>query len=201
MTILVTGFEPFGLVEENPSQQIVEYLATQANYQVITQVLPVDFQRAGGMVKELIDDSQADAILLLGVAEGRKSIALERIAVNINDARIADNDGNQINGVKIFEDAPVGYWSTLPLDIFYDAITKAEIAVAYSNHAGAYLCNNVMYSALHHLATSNRERIPCGFIHVPSVDAIPLPQQIEAMALCLDILLEPIEAEIVQDKF
>ncbi|MEO1290431.1 MAG: hypothetical protein AAFV93_22015 [Chloroflexota bacterium] len=110
------------------------------------------------------------------------------MAININDASIPDNEGKLKQGQQIVPDAPVGYWSTLPLEMMYDSISMAKIPVKYSNHAGAYLCNHVMYRALHYLAMTGKADIPCGFIHVPDVTAIPLKQQIQAIELCLQVL-------------
>ncbi|MEL7433207.1 MAG: hypothetical protein AAFN11_04605 [Chloroflexota bacterium] len=190
MKILITGFEPFGTVSDNPSQRIVEHIGKQNNPAIITQTLPVDYATAGEKLIHLIDTHQPSAILLLGVAAKRETIALERIAVNINDARIPDNAGNAVKGEKIAENAPVGYWSTLPLDRFHPAVAEVDITVSYSNHAGAYLCNHVFYRARHHLETTNRADVPCGFIHVPSIEAVSLDEQIQAIQACVNILLK-----------
>lgn len=189
MTILITGFEPFGTVADNPSQRIVERIAAQANRAIIAQTLPVDYATAGDKLIGLIDQHTPDAVLLLGVAESRTSISLERIAVNINDARIPDNAGNQVKGEKIHHAGPVGYWSTLPLETFYATISDMNIPISYSNHAGAYLCNHVFYRARHHLTATHRADVPCGFVHVPSVDAVALEAQINAIQACANILL------------
>ncbi len=187
MTILLTGFEPFGKVSDNPSQRIVEHFQEVSSDDIVAVVLPVDYQLASDKLLPLIDKYQPDAILLLGVAQMRETISLERIAVNINDASIPDNEGNLKQGQHIVDNAPVGYWSTLPLERMYKAIKAENIPVKYSNHAGAYLCNHVMYSALHHLTQVERD-IPCGFIHVPDVTAVPLDQQIKAIKLCVEVL-------------
>lgn len=189
MTILVTGFEAFGNVVDNPSQRIVEHLIKQGADNIFAEVLPVDYERAGEKLLALIQKIQPSSVLLLGVAQKRKEISLERIAININDASIADNEGKLVQGKKIADDAPVGYWSTLPLDNFYNALINADIPVKFSNHAGAYLCNHVMYSALHYFAHHSQD-IPCGFIHVPSIEAVPLKEQIRAIKLCLELLKE-----------
>jgi len=188
MSILITGFEPFGKVKDNPSQRIVEHLQKQNNPEIVARVLPVDYTSAGEILLPLIDKHQPDAIILLGVAQMREHISLERIAVNINDASIPDNDGKLVQGKQIVENAPVGYWSTLPLEAMFIKISAADIPVKYSNHAGAYLCNHVMYTALHYLA-ENDKNVPCGFIHVPSVEVVSLEKQIEAIELCIDVFL------------
>lgn len=188
MTILVTGFEPFGSVKDNPSQRIVEYLEKQNHPEIMTKVLPVDYEMAADSVGLLVENFKPDAVLMLGVAQKRTEISLERIAININDASIPDNESNIRQGELIIEDAPVGYRSTLPLEAMYEAIQSADIPVKYSNHAGAYLCNHVMYSTLHYLARIKRDT-PCGFIHVPDVTAIPLEKQIQAIGLCIEVLM------------
>lgn len=187
MMILVTGFEPFGEVTDNPSQRIAEYLEKQNHPEIMTKILPVDYETAADGIGLLVEIFKPDAVLMLGVAQKRESISLERIAININDASIPDNEGNLRQGQPIIEDAPVGYRSTLPLDEIYKAIHSADIPVSYSNHAGAYLCNHVMYSTLHYLARIKRDT-PCGFIHVPDVIAVPLEKQIQAIELCVEVL-------------
>lgn len=187
MPILVTGFEPFDKVADNPSQWIVDNLIAQDNPHISAHVLPVDYEQAGEKLLALITKIQPTAVLLLGVAQNSKTIRLERIAININDASIPDNEGKLVQGRKIADDAPVGYWSTLPLDSIYDALIDAEIPVKFSNHAGAYLCNHVMYSALHYFA-KQKTPIPCGFVHVPSVEAVRLKEQIRAIEFCIDVL-------------
>lgn len=187
MRILLSGFEPFGEVEDNPSQRIVEHYIEQKNPDIICEIAKVDYEWAGEGICILIEALQPDAVILLGVAQKRKAISLERIAVNINDASIPDNYGNLIQGEQIVEGAPVGYWSTLPLDAMYKALSSAEIPVRYSNHAGAFLCNHVMYDCLHYLARIDKN-IPCGFIHVPSVEAVSLDDQIKAIELCIGVI-------------
>ncbi|MGJ3237660.1 MAG: pyroglutamyl-peptidase I [Anaerolineae bacterium] len=187
MTVLLTGFEPFGKVTDNPSQRIVEHFQQKGIAHVSAVVLPVDYHRASEHLLTLIEQAQPQAIILLGVAQMREALSLERIAININDASLPDNAGQRLHGQRIVADAPVGYWSTLPLDTVYQAIDNASIAVKYSNHAGAYLCNHVMYCALHYLSQYGLD-IPCGFIHVPAVEAVPLSEQIRAVELVVRIV-------------
>ena len=124
MTILVTGFEPFGEVTDNPSQRIVEYLEKQNHPEIMTKILPVDYETAADGIGLLVEIFKPDAVLMLGVAQKRESISLERIATNINDASIPDNDGNlRFRDKQIIENAPVGYWSTLPLEAMFNAIS------------------------------------------------------------------------------
>jgi pyroglutamyl-peptidase len=197
MKILLTGFEAFGTVAENPSQRIVEHfaakgLAAKQQANLITVVLPVDYAAASRILPELLENHRPDAVLMLGVAQMRDSINLERIALNINDAKIADNAGNQKSGEAIVDDAPIAYRSTLPLEAMYAAIQSAGIAVTYSNHAGAYLCNHVFYLARHWLENAGIGHIPCGFIHLPDMGAeapkMSLAKMIPAVRLVLGVL-------------
>ena len=194
MKILLTGFEAFGTVADNPSQRVVEHFAAKQQENLITAVLPVDYSAVNRILPELLEKHRPDAILMLGVAQKRDSINLERIAININDAKIADNTGNLKSGQAILDDAPVGYRSTLPLEAMYEAIQSAGIAVTYSNHAGAYLCNHVFYLARHSLECAGLGHIPCGFIHLPDMGEeapnMPLAKIIQAAELALGVLSE-----------
>jgi len=197
MKILLTGFEPFGKVLDNPSQRVVEHfaakgLASEQKAKLITAVLPVDYVAASAILEELLESHKPDAVLMLGVAQMRESINLERIAINVNDAKIADNAGNLKSGQAIVDDAPVAYRSTLPLEAMYQAIQDAGISVVYSNHAGAYLCNHVFYFARHWLECAGLGHIPCGFIHLPDMGEeapkMPLVEMIRAIELALGVL-------------
>ncbi|MCA9888925.1 MAG: pyroglutamyl-peptidase I [Anaerolineae bacterium] len=195
--ILMTGFEPFGEVTINPSQQIVEHLAKQENpVKLVTAILPVDYRKAAHRIMDLIERHEPQAVLMLGVAQNRDAITLERIAVNINDASIPDNDGELIQGKPIVSDAPVGYWSTLPIEDMYTALKEQGIPVKFSNHAGAYLCNHVFYSIRHYFE-DRHSTIPTGFIHVPGIGdeseeapGMPLEKQIQAIQACIDVLAQ-----------
>ena len=188
-TILLTGFEPFGKVAKNPSQQIVEHFAkhSPANVHLITRILPVTYQGSSACLCDLLEDDAIDALLMLGVSASRPAISLERFALNINDASLPDNDGVLRQGEPIIPNGVQALTGTLPLKQMYDAITHCEIPVRFSNHAGAYVCNHIYYSAIHELNHRNLQ-IPCGFVHVPSLATISLEKQIDAIACCLDVL-------------
>jgi pyroglutamyl-peptidase len=193
MRILLTGFEPFGEVAVNPSQVIVEAIAARGLPNVITAVLPVTFGAAGDCIRSLIGAHEPDAVICLGVASSRTAINLERVALNVNDAPLADNAGVLASGEPIAADGPVGYWSTLPLKGMLGALAARDIPAVISNNAGAYVCNHVFYAARHALEQSGRA-IPCGFIHVPPItqdkDApgLPLAVMVEAVMVCLEVV-------------
>ena len=195
-TLLVTGFEPFGTVLDNPSQRIVEHLAQRKDLSLVTALLPVDYRKAAKQVMGLIEKHNPQAVVMIGVAQSRSAICLERIAVNINDAPLADNAGELLQGKAIAEDGPVGYWSTLPTAAMFAAIKALDIPVKYSNHAGAYLCNHVFYSIRHYFEQQHM-KIPAGFIHVPNMGdeepTMPIETQIRAIEACLDVLVGHLE--------
>lgn len=202
MTILVTGFEPFGGIAENPSQAIVEALARRTEErrgaELVTQILPCEFRGAGARIMTLIRELRPDAVISVGLAAGASAIRLERHALNLNDSASPDNAGDLATGRPIDSDGPIGYWSTLPLDAMLRALRERNIPAVISNHAGAYVCNHVFYTARRELERLGR-MTPCGFIHVPLMAeqgatplpggaALPLATMVEAVERCLDVL-------------
>ncbi|MGB1286175.1 MAG: pyrrolidone-carboxylate peptidase [Aggregatilineales bacterium] len=187
-TILLTGFEPFGKVTENPSQRLIEHFSSVSvpGIKVITQILSVTYDGAGQCICDLTAQHAPDVIIMLGVAQSRPTISLERFALNIDDASIADNAGVLRQGEAIIKEGNQALQSSLPLQKMHDAIATKNIPVRYSNHAGAYVCNHIFYCALYDLKQHNND-IPCGFIHVPSLETISLEQQIVAIEACLKI--------------
>jgi len=209
MLILVTGFEPFGGVAENPSQAIVEALAKRPSGErradIVTEILPCELRAAGERIVALIRERRPDAVVSIGLAAGAAAIRLERHALNLNDALKPDNSGDLASGRPIDPDGPIGYWSTLPLDAMLAAVQARDVPALVTNHAGAYVCNHVFYTARHEI-----ERMGCatpsGFIHVPLMteqDAVvppggatlPLATMVEAVECCLDVLAERIAAQ------
>jgi pyroglutamyl-peptidase len=198
MVILVTGFEPFGGIPVNPSQAVVEALGKRAGErraELVTEILPCEFRAAGSRIVTLIRELRPAAVVSLGLAASANAIRLERHALNLNDALRPDNAGDLASGRPIATDGPIGYWSTLPLDAMLRALKGRDIPSVISNHAGAYVCNHVFYTARHEI-----ERLgsgtPSGFIHLPLMteqDATPLPggitlplaTMVEAVECCL----------------
>lgn len=198
MVILLTGFEAFGTVTDNPSQRIVEHFAALDDQRLVCAVLPVVYATAGTRIQSLLTEHQPAAMMMLGVAQNRTAITPERFALNWNDSAHPDNEGNLVRGRKIVTSGPLAYMTTLPVDDFYAALTTADIPAAISNHAGAYLCNHVFYVARHSLEERGKA-IPCGFIHVPPMrtdnqpDGLPIETMIHATTLCLEALFTHIE--------
>jgi pyroglutamyl-peptidase len=174
MKLLLTGFEPFGGSDVNPSAQIVERLAREggAGVELVTAVLPVDRYRGPATLIQAVRQSEPDAVLCLGLAGQRPAIAIERVAVNLLDFRIADNNGNQFVDEPIMPDGPAAYFTTLPVRAMHEAALAAGVPAELSLSAGAFLCNQVTYELLHYLA-AHQLNIRAGFVHVPY-----LPEQV-----------------------
>ena len=174
MKVLVTGFEPFGGETVNPAQQIVERLPQQvAGAQVVRRIVPCVFGRSIEAVRQAEEQERPDVVICIGQSGGRDAICPERVAINISDARIPDNAGNQPIDEPIFADGQNAYFSTLPIKAIAAAVRQAGIPCQVSNTAGTYVCNHLMYGLLYHIQRSF-PGVRGGFIHVPF-----LPQQVE----------------------
>ena len=180
---------------------IVRQLANEPrDFALHAEVLPTSYTKSGTRIRALMHEIQPDYVVALGVANGRKHINLERFAVNINDASIADTDDDLRQGVPIVPNAPPAYRASLPLEALYTCLNKANIPVRYSNHAGAYVCNHLMYTMLHNIAQAKKRGVRAGFIHVPMMReaqgekgadvGLPLTQMIDAVRLCLQALAQ-----------
>ncbi|HUF39783.1 MAG TPA: pyroglutamyl-peptidase I [Anaerolineales bacterium] len=166
--ILLTGFEPFGEVEANPSQRVVDALVADgvAGVELAVGVLPVSYASAGGCMRRLIRENRPDHVLALGLAAKSEEIRIERVALNLDDSSSPDNDGVLREGDPILADGPPAYFSALPLTGLKGALESAGIPVRISNHAGAYLCNHVYYAAAHEVEQLGLPSRAV-FIHVP----------------------------------
>lgn len=167
MKILVTGFEPFNSETINPSEEIIKRLKkSYAGNTIDTLKLPVEFKGAKERLEEAIHTLRPGAVISLGEAGGRECITFERVAINVNDARIPDNSGYQPVDVSICEEGPTAYFSTLPIRELMKYLEDKGKATRISNTAGTYVCNHVMYTALR-LAEKEYKGMKAGFIHVP----------------------------------
>ncbi|MCD8105895.1 MAG: pyroglutamyl-peptidase I [Lachnospiraceae bacterium] len=170
MKILVTGFEPFGDDTINPSWEAVSRLprcfAGINGSDIITRRLPVSFRRGENALLCALEELHPDLVICTGLAGGRKGITIERIGINLRDARIADNDGMQPLDEPICPGGPAAYFSTLPVKNLVQALNEHQIPTSISNTAGTYVCNDILYTLLHWQA----EKIPDawgGFVHLP----------------------------------
>ena len=174
MKVLVTGFEPFGPWQRNPSGDAARHLdgATIVDAEISGLVLPVSFQRAAAPVIAAIDELHPDVVLNLGQGSA-VGVRVERIAVNRCSAPAGgDNDGYEPQGEPIVMDGPETYQSTLPVMEIVDLLSNVKFEAVASYSAGEFLCNYVMYTTLHHIATHNLP-IRAGFIH-----ASPLREEV-----------------------
>lgn len=163
--LLITGFDPFGGASINPAWEAVKLLPdTIADFEVHKLEIPTVFGLATEKVLETAAKIQPDVILCIGQAGGRASVTPERIGVNIRDAKIADNAGNQPVGQFVAEDGPAAYFATVPVLAMEAAIREASLPGQVSNSAGAFVCNDTLYGLLYHYAGTATK---VGFIHVP----------------------------------
>ena len=165
---MLTGFEPFLGMPINPTERIVNSLdgETIGGYQIKSILLPVDFEKAPAALLEAFHQVNPDAVVSLGLAAGRDAITPERIAINIRDGA-PDNNGVALEDAPIQEDGRDGYFSRLPIRKIVNKLKENGFPANISNSAGTYLCNNVMYTMLHHIE-KEQVGIPAGFIHVPA---------------------------------
>jgi pyroglutamyl-peptidase len=166
-SVLLTGFEPFGGEAENPSALAARALEgrTIARRRVVSAVLPVVFGDALVALKRELRRVQPELVICVGQAGGRPSIAVERIAINVDDARIADNAGARPIDRAIAARGPAAYWSTLPIKAMVAAMRRAGVDADVSQTAGTFVCNHVFYGLMRALA--RRPGVRGGFIHVP----------------------------------
>ena len=169
MKVLITGFEPFGKSPINPSQILVNDAPDTfpGGIELFKAILPVEKTAGSEALIDALLRHQPDAVICFGLAEGRSAISLERVAVNLMDYRIPDNAGETVQDQPIAPNGPAAYFSTLPLRAMAAALHASNIEAGLSLTAGAYLCNQIFYTLMHHLATHG-QAIPAGFIHLPA---------------------------------
>lgn len=165
--ILLTGFTPFGNEDINPSWEAVRALDGKhiAGHRVVARLLPTAFADSQRELALAIDEVQPKLLLGVGQAGGRSRLSIERIAINVQDARIADNAGAQPIDMAIVEDGPAAYFSTLPIKAMLKALLAEGLPAEVSNTAGTFVCNHVAYLMLH-LAEQHRG-LRAGFTHIP----------------------------------
>ena len=167
MKILVTGFDPFGGEKVNPALEAVKSLPSEIHGAEIHWVeIPTVFYKSAEVLETAIVRFQPDAVLCIGQAGGRASLTPERVAINQDDARIPDNQGNQPIDTPIRLDGQAAYFSTLPIKAMVQAIKEEGLPATVSNTAGTFVCNHLMYQALY-LADKKFPHMRSGFMHIP----------------------------------
>jgi pyroglutamyl-peptidase len=192
MKALVTGFEPFGGDPINPALEALGRLPARLGaLAVATGVLPAVFGRALDALEAAVEASAPDIVLCVGLAGGRTALSLERVAINIDDARIPDNAGRQPIDVPVIAGGPAAYFATLPIKAAAAALCDAGLPAIVSNTAGTYVCNHVFYGLLH-LAATRRPGLRGGFLHVPYLPS-QAARQDGAPSMALDEIVRGIE--------
>ena len=183
-TLLITGFDPFGGATVNPSMEAVKLLPEQiGDYQLVKLEIPTVFGLGAERVLELAEKCRPDVIISVGQAGTRSAVTPERIGVNIRDAKISDNGGNQPVGEFVNAEGPAAYFSTVDVMAMVKEAEARGLPAAVSNSAGAFVCNDVLYTLLHRY---HGTRTRAGFIHVPWLPeqgspSMPLGDTVEAL--------------------
>jgi len=168
--ILLTGFEPFGGDQINPSWEIAKAINGQkiAGVSIVARMLPCVFGEALTVLRQSLDEVNPGLVLALGQAGGRSDFSIERIAINIDDARIADNAGARPIDQPVVDDAPAAYFSTLPIKTMVAGLRAAGHPASVSQTAGTFVCNHVFFGLQHALHGSGARS---GFMHLPLLPA------------------------------
>ena len=166
--VLISGFKPFGGATLNPSELLVNVLERDQipGVELFTVVLPVEFDRSAEILLEKVKQIQPDLVIAFGQAEGRTAINPEKFAINLDDARIPDNSGDERKDVVIDKNGSDSYVTTLPIEMMVDAMKRAGYPADISLSAGAFVCNHIFYKLQKTLSGSN---IRSGFVHLPLV--------------------------------
>lgn len=199
MKILLTGFDPFGGESINPALEAVKLVKAPIGAELVRLEVPTVFGRSVATVLEAVRLHRPDAVVCVGQAAGRGEITPERVAINIADASIPDNEGNQPCDAPIIPEGENAFFSTLPVKAMAEAIRAAGLPASVSNTAGTFVCNQLMYGLLYHIS---REfpGMRGGFIHVPCipeqaarmekpVPSLPLPEIVRGLEAALSVLV------------
>ncbi|OJG50840.1 pyroglutamyl-peptidase I [Enterococcus gallinarum] len=169
MKCLVTGFDPFGGEAINPALEAVKLLPEEINGAKIVKLeIPTVFGKSAEVVQAKIEEIQPDVVLNIGQAGGRFAISPERVAINVDDARIPDNEGNQPVDEAIQPQGQPAYFSQLPIKAMVAAMKEAGIPAVVSNTAGTFVCNHIMYQ-VQYMIDTKYPTLKGGFIHVPFI--------------------------------
>ncbi|WP_206919049.1 pyroglutamyl-peptidase I [Alicyclobacillus suci] len=197
--VLVTGFDPFGGEQVNPALEAIKRLTGRViedelgTIHIIPVEIPTVFGASIASLRQAMAANRPDIVICVGQAGGRHHITPERVAINVDDARIPDNAGNQPIDESIVADGPAAYWTGLPIKAIVRALQDAGIPASVSNTAGTYVCNHLFYGLMH-LLNTEYPGIRGGFIHIPF-----LPEQVvdkEAPSMSLDAIVRAIEIAV-----
>lgn len=190
--VLLSGFDPFGDDRINPSLEAVKLLdgRTIGETELMGIQVPTVFHESIRTLIEAIEAHKPDIVIGVGQAGGRPQITPERVAINVDDARIPDNHGSQPVDQPVIPGGPAAYWSTLPIKRIVRDLQAAGIPAAVSNSAGTFVCNHLFYGLMHYLHTL-APHVRGGFIHIPYIpeQAVSHP----APSLSLDLIVKALE--------
>ncbi|MFO1473487.1 MAG: pyroglutamyl-peptidase I [Lysobacterales bacterium] len=188
-TLLLTGFDPFDGAKSNPSWDAASALdgCVIGGHRIAARRLPTEFEASLRALRAAIRETGPSLVVCTGLAGGRKELSLERVAINVDDARIADNIGAQPVDARIAARGPAAYFTTLPIKAMLAALEKQGIPAHVSQTAGTFVCNHVFYGLMHALRRTPGVR--GGFIHVPRAGrgGMPLDQIVEGLRIALRV--------------
>ena len=202
-TILLTGFEPFGGEQNNPSWLAVQQLhgyQLDDEVRIVSRQLSCVFETSQRELKTAIDELKPVLVLAVGQAGGRTELCFEKVAINFIDARIADNAGQQPIDKSVVTDGPAAYFTTLPIKAMVNSLRQQGIPAAVSYTAGTYVCNTVFYALMHQL--KNNPKVRAGFLHIPyspeqaigkAVASMSVEMVVRALKFCLPVALQTSE--------
>ena len=204
MKIIVTGFDPFGGETINPSIECVKALPEIEGVELIRLELPTVFKESAKRLNEVINDVKPDAVLSVGQAGGRPGITMERIAINVDDARIPDNISQQPIDETIQTEGEAAYFTTLPIKRIVKAIREAGISAEVSNSAGTFVCNHIMYQSLF-AATKADKPFKAGLMHIPFIPeqttdkpSLPLEESTRALQIAIETIRDYLNDEDIK---
>lgn len=196
MKILLTAFDPFGGEPVNPALEAVKLVADQVgDVEVVKLEVPTVFGKSIATVAAAMEKEKPDAVLCIGQAGGRYDLTPERVAINMDDARIKDNEGNQPIDVPIFADGAPAYFTNLPIKAMVQAIRNVGVPASVSNTAGTFVCNHLMYGVLYTIA-KKYPGMKGGFMHVPFVPSQVVNRPSPAPCLNMKDIAAGIEAAL-----
>ena len=196
MKVLITGFDPFGGESVNPAYEAVKMLPDMvAGAEVIKLEIPTVFTKSGEVVEKAIKEHNPDVVICVGQAGGRSSITIEKVAINLAEARIKDNEGKQPMDTPLHEDGETAYFTNLPCKAVVKELRDNKIPAHISYTAGTFVCNDVMYHVLY-LINKQFPNMRGGFIHVPYALEQVIDKPLGTCAMSLETISKGLELAI-----
>ncbi|MBO0451909.1 pyroglutamyl-peptidase I [Candidatus Enterococcus murrayae] len=196
MKVLITGFDPFGGAAINPAYEAVKRLPdTIEGAEIHKLEIPTVFKKDEEVLAKAIEEQQPDIVICVGQAGGRSDISIEKVAINLMEARIPDNEQQQPLNQVIHEDGETAYFATIPVKAMVSNVKKAGIPSSVSYTAGTFVCNDIMYRLLY-LADKQKKNIKGGFIHVPYLPEQVLDLPVGTPSLSVETIAKGLEAAV-----